>query len=233
MLKASLDSILTVFDRGVIAYNECTDGSDEIIEEFCRENKGFIPYCYPYAVEPAGSKKYATGELKEENTLSGYYNAVMDKIPKGVWVMKIDVDHIYLKEALRYSFTLPKKRKDIVIYSKLNCVRDSRGKIKVFSYVRPGDQWLLYNDNLRFKMNCGFDDFGNFFAYEHLSLKGRNVPYMPECPSVHFPFEKNSRSFKGKIEELVDIDEYIRDADGFEISDDLLMVKEVMRKIEL
>lgn len=35
-LRASLDSILPAIQRGVIGYNDCDDGSEEIILEFCK-----------------------------------------------------------------------------------------------------------------------------------------------------------------------------------------------------
>ena len=52
-IKASLNSILPVIKKGVIAYNDCTDGSDLVILDFCKQNPGFIPFHYPYhVVEP-------------------------------------------------------------------------------------------------------------------------------------------------------------------------------------
>lgn len=37
--------------RGVIGYNDCTDGSEEIILEFANNNLLFIPVKYPYEVQ--------------------------------------------------------------------------------------------------------------------------------------------------------------------------------------
>ncbi|EAH8789004.1 acylneuraminate cytidylyltransferase, partial [Campylobacter jejuni] len=42
-LRASLESILPAIQRGVIGYNDCTDGSEEIILEFCKQYPSFIP----------------------------------------------------------------------------------------------------------------------------------------------------------------------------------------------
>lgn len=231
LLLASLNSILPVIDKGVIGYNECTDGSEEIILEFCKKNKGFVPFKYPYKVERASSMKYATGELKEENTLAGYYNAVLSLIPKGEWIIKIDVDQIYIPSILKHSFTLPTNKKDVVIYSRINSVRDADGNIKVCGYVRPGDHWLICNIGLNFVNVFGNDDKGKFFAYEHLSLSGRNIPYKPECSSVHFPFEKECRIFTGNTESLIDFDDFIRNSNKLEISDELLRVKDIMKNI--
>ena len=38
-LLASLNSILPAIKKGVIAYNDCTDGSDVIIKDFCEKNQ--------------------------------------------------------------------------------------------------------------------------------------------------------------------------------------------------
>lgn len=231
MLLASLNSILPVIDRGVIAYNDCTDGSDEIIEDFCKKHKGFIPLRYPYRVEPASSEKYLTGELKEENTLAGYYNAVLNKIPKGEWLIKIDVDQIYFPDILKHSFSLPKKKNDVVIYSRLNAVRDEFDCIKVCSYIRPGDHWLICNENLLFVNECGRGGDGRVYAFEHLKLSGRDIPYMPECSSIHFPYEKEYRSFKGEVKALMDLEDFIKSADPAEFSEKLLSVRDVMKQI--
>ncbi|MBZ7987433.1 hypothetical protein AVCANL279_05465 [Campylobacter canadensis] len=49
-LKASLNSILGAIKRGVIAYNDCTDNSEQIILEFCKQHKSFIPAKYPHNI---------------------------------------------------------------------------------------------------------------------------------------------------------------------------------------
>ena len=45
-LAACLNSILPALHRGVIAYNDCTDDSEQIILDFCKKNPGFIPAKY-------------------------------------------------------------------------------------------------------------------------------------------------------------------------------------------
>lgn len=87
-LKASLESILPAIQRGVIGYNDCTDGSEEIILEFCKQYPSFIPIKYPYEIQIQNPKS-------EENKLYSYYNYVASFIPKDEWLIKIDVDHIY------------------------------------------------------------------------------------------------------------------------------------------
>lgn len=46
LLQASLNSIQGIITRGVIGYNDCTDGSEDVILKFCEMNPGFIPVKY-------------------------------------------------------------------------------------------------------------------------------------------------------------------------------------------
>lgn len=96
-LRASLESILPAIQRGVIGYNDCTDGSEEIILEFCKQYPSFIPIKYPYEVQIQNPKS-------EENKLYNYYNYVASFIPQDEWLIKIDVDHYYDAKKLYKSF---------------------------------------------------------------------------------------------------------------------------------
>ncbi|MBC5858425.1 beta-1,4-N-acetylgalactosaminyltransferase, partial [Campylobacter jejuni] len=96
-LRASLESILPAIQRGVIGYNDCTDGSEEIILEFCKQYPSFIPVKYPYEVQIENPKS-------EENKLYSYYNYVASFIPQDEWLIKIDVDHYYDAKKLYKSF---------------------------------------------------------------------------------------------------------------------------------
>lgn len=232
-LLASLNSILPAIHKGVIAYNDCTDGSDMIIKQFCRDHPEFIPFHYPYYVEPAGSKKYQTGELKEENTVAGYYNAALSLIPKNEWLIKIDADQIYFPEILEHSFYLPKSTKDVVSYSRLNLVRDGDNNLRVEDYLRPGDHWLVFNDNIHFINVHGYSNEGKFYSYELVQWNKNKIPFKPECSSVHFPFEKNQRKFKGNPEELVLLDDFLAIADKDEFSNEIIKIKEIVASLFL
>ncbi|MGN1209712.1 MAG: hypothetical protein ACI4SV_05375, partial [Duodenibacillus sp.] len=85
-LQASLNSILPVIKKGVIAYNDCTDGSDEIILRFCRENPGFVPLHYEKDIIADITQITDPASIPFENTLGGYYQAALDVIPKGEWI---------------------------------------------------------------------------------------------------------------------------------------------------
>lgn len=231
-LLASLNSILPVIHKGVIGYNDCTDGSDKIVEQFCHENPGFIPFRYPHYVEPAGSVKYKTGELKEENTLAGYYNAVLQMIPPNEWLIKIDVDQIYFPKILEHSFYLPRTTNDMVSYSRLNVIRDVGNNFRVIGYIRPGDHWLVFNNNLRFINIQGYDESGNFFAYEQIRWGKRSLPFKPECSSIHFPYEKNYRKFNASQQLLPLLEEYLSTADKSEFSDELMGIFQTITEFE-
>lgn len=232
-LLASLNSILPVIHKGVIAYNECTDGSDKIIEDFCRCHPGFKPFYYPHHVEKAGSLAYRSGELPIENTLAGYYNAVLDLIPKNEWVIKIDVDQIYFPNILEHSFYLPKNSKDVVFYSRLNVIVIKENSLSVIDYVRPGDHWLILNNGLHFENVFGKDNNGNFYSYERLKMPHLDIPFLPECSSIHFPFEKKYRKYSGNVTELQSFEDFMHHADRNEFSEDLLKAKEFAKRFDL
>lgn len=230
-LLASLNSILPIIKRGVIAYNDCTDGSDKIIEEFCKQNTEFIPFHYPFYVEPAGSRKYETNALKEENTLAGYYNAALEIIPKNEWIIKIDADQIYFPSILEHSFYLPRSTKDFVSFSRLNLIWDN-DILRVDGYLRPGDHWLVYNDDIRFINVHGYLQKKNkqsFYSYELAQWKKRNPPFKPECSSVHFPFEKSYRKLNVNLSDLPTLDQFFAKVDKSEFSDELLQIKEIAK----
>ncbi len=231
-LLASLNSILPVIHKGVIAYNDCTDGSDKIIEQFCRDNSGFFPFRYPYYVEPACSAKYKTGELKEKNTLAGYYNAVLQMIPQNEWLIKIDVDQIYFPKILEHSFYLPKSTNDVVSYSRLNVIRDSDNNLRIIEYIRPGDHWLVFNNNLRFINIQGYDKFGKYFACEQIKWSKRGLAFKPECSSIHFPFEKDYKKFCGSLGLLPLFEDYLSSADKSEFSEDLINIFQTIMEFE-
>lgn len=233
-LLASLNSILPVIHKGVIAYNDCTDGSDRIIERFCLDNPGFIPFKYPFYVEPAGSRRYETGNLREENTLAAYYNAALEVIPKNEWIIKIDVDQIYFPRILEHSFFLPKSNKDIVSYSRLNVVRDKNNRVRVEKYLRPGDHWLIFNDKINFTNVFGYSESGEFYSWEHMQWEGDKNPifFKPECSSLHFPYEKNYRSYMGNPEDLTLLEDFFISCDKTEFSNELLNVRSAINMFE-
>lgn len=112
-LRASLDSILPAIQRGVIGYNDCDDGSEEIILEFCKTYPSFIPAKYPHNI-------IIHNPPKLENKLYHYYNFILSFIPKNEWFIKIDVDHLYDAKRLYKSFYLPRNDKEILFIDNLN-----------------------------------------------------------------------------------------------------------------
>lgn len=66
-IEASLNSILPAIKKGIIGYNDCSDGSEEFILEFCKKNKGFIPCKYPYTIYPSEHRAYTIEGEEEKN----------------------------------------------------------------------------------------------------------------------------------------------------------------------
>lgn len=193
-IELSLESILPVIKRGIIGYNECTDGTEEVILKFCEKNPGFIPCKYEYKVFPVCSEEYKKN-MNEECWLSSYYNFVLSKIPKGDWLIKIDCDHIYDAEKLEKSLYLPHKDDDCIILPKIN-LHYSDGKILVFKksgYNNVFDHWIIKNNNLKFEMERFYDKNGEFKAWEKLNLKGKKI-IVTEVTNYHFPEIKRWRT---------------------------------------
>ncbi|MBJ6740530.1 hypothetical protein JG667_09260, partial [Campylobacter jejuni] len=135
--------------RGIIGYNDCNDGSEEIILEFCKQYPSFIPVKYPYEVQIENPQS-------EENKLYSYYNYVASFIPQGEWLIKIDVDHIYDAKRLYKSFYIPKKDYDIVVYSKMDfLINDEDAFIVKYKNLdaiinnKSNDHWLIKNNHLK------------------------------------------------------------------------------------
>ncbi|WRC37646.1 beta-1,4-N-acetylgalactosamyltransferase [Helicobacter pylori] len=186
-LEESLFSMLPAVQRGVIGFNDCDDGSKEVVLEFCKKFPSFIPISYPYEVI-----------LKDcpslWHQLYHYYNYTLSFIPKNEWVVKIDCDHIYDAKKLYESFYIPKNIKEVVMYSRINfVVRD----FEVF--VRNdgdsgfldawGDHWLLYNDCEPFEIWRYNDE-----SYEVLKLKDKHHIKDKEMVQWHFPLAKKRRN---------------------------------------
>lgn len=212
-IRQSLDSIKEVIKKGVISFHGCTDGTEDFVYEFCRENPGYIPYRYPYEVIPGGDPRYEK-DVPYANTLAAYYNATLDLIPTGEWFFKVDADMVYFPEVLEKSFYIPSSEKDCVLYSRLDLVRKN-GSLMVSGYWRPGDHWLIRKDDETYFENVKVFREGRICGYEVLNKGYRNI-YCVECSALHFPFEKKWRnSLEGVLS--FDLDSYIDKMPDYEI----------------
>ena len=187
-----MESILPAIQRGIIAYNDCTDGSEEIILDFCAKYPTFIPAKYPHHIEIHSPQR-------EENKLHNYYNFALSHIPKKQWLIKIDCDHIYDAKKLYKSFYLPKKSYEIVVIARSDIlIKDNQvfvGKAHsgIDNILLNGtDHWLIYNKGLRF--NVWFSDKNKQSFYEGLHCKIARLTYHTELNNYHFPHIKNSRA---------------------------------------
>ncbi|MFA4805840.1 beta-1,4-N-acetylgalactosamyltransferase [Helicobacter pylori] len=186
-LEESLFSMLPAVQRGVIGFNDCDDGSKEVVLEFCKKFPSFIPISYPYEVI-----------LKDcpslWHQLYHYSNYTLSFIPKNEWVIKIDCDHIYDAKKLYESFYIPKIIKEVVMYSRINfVVQDFEVFVRNdgdFGFLDAwGDQWLLYNDCEPFEIWHYNDE-----SYEVLKLKDKHHIKDKELMQWHFPLAKKRRN---------------------------------------
>ncbi len=209
----SLNSIKGIIHKGVIAFHGSTDGTEEIVYDFCKENKGFIPYRYPHEVVPCGDPRYE-GNVPYENTLAAYYNATLDLIPKGEWFIKVDGDLLCFPDILEKSFHIPTSEKDCVIYSRLDLLF-TENKLMAHGYRRPGDHWLIRKDDETRFENIKVIRDGKLYGYEILN-KGKRRIICTECSWLHFPFEKQWRSTLNAVDRY-NLGDFLKQLPDYEI----------------
>ncbi|WP_300221978.1 hypothetical protein [uncultured Helicobacter sp.] len=206
-LKQSLSSIAPAFSRGIIVYNECSDGSDRIIKEFCKTHTGFIAVEYPYQVAPCRHKK---NQREYKKGLDDYYNFALSFIPQDEWLIKIDVDQIYDFEKLKQTFSYPKTKDDMVYYFRLN-LHCFHGKIYIEKnnpISVPCDHWLICNRRLHFIEDIQEETDEEIFSWELLKIPFKYNAIPANLNTWHFPVMKESRRILAKLENYVHITKY-------------------------
>lgn len=227
-IDACLKSILPAIKKGVIGYNDCDDGTEEYILEFCKQNPGFIPIKYPYSVYPPCHEKYKE-DGEEEKKLHSYYNYVLSFIPKKEWIMKVDCDHVYDAEKLLKVFSIPKNIKDCVILSRLD-LHYENGKIYCLGsqpLVEQKDNWIIYNDNLKFELYKDYTRDNKFIAWESLKIKDRNLIFS-DLTNWHFPCIKASRNQIDK-NRLYSFEKYLKEYPKNKITEDMLDEERILK----
>lgn len=218
-IDSCLKSILPAIKKGVIGYNDCNDGTEEYIIEFCKQNPGFIPAKYPYSVDARyESRKILKSEKKD---LAEYSNFVLSFIPENEWIIKIDCDHVYDSEKLKKIFYLPKKENDVVILSRLDLhyYNENIYTITRNPLVELKDHFIIKKKSLKFKMVSWEFERNNkkYFAnVEALYSDGQNLTsseieknvnfIYSELTNWHFPLIKNWRN---GIKDILEDKEFI------------------------
>ncbi len=215
-LRASLESILPAIQRGVIGYNDCDDGSEEIILEFCKQYPSFIAKKYSHEVQIENPQS-------EANKLYAYYNWVLSFIPQNEWLIKIDVDHIYDAKKLYKSFYIPRKDNDVLCYPRIDfLVENSEVFLKFderFGFLNTigDDHWLIKNKRLKFIEML----VGQNHSYEWLDIRKLKLHHA-ELTQYHFPYVKNSRRKYAKTNNV-----------WFRLDDDFILKDENLKFIDL
>lgn len=235
-LKASLYSMLGAIQRGVIGYNDCDDGSEEIILEFCSKFKSFIPAKYPYSVKTIDPDD-------EKSKLYSYYNFVLNFIPKNEWFIKIDVDHIYDAKMLYKSFYLPKNELEGVRFPRINFDVEN-GEVFVqkldkhnFLYHDGSDQVLMLNKDTYFKEEPSTPNsqwaYGGGYACIEAWQKPYLVLHIAEFVQWHFPAIKSRRKgFLGT--QWIPLDDFIRQNTqvGIKIDREFISKEKILKMYE-
>ena len=204
-LESSLYSILPAIQRGVIGYNDCDDGSEEIILDFCAKFPSFIPVKYPHSVDIFAPKH-------KRNKFYAYCNYVLSVIPKGEWLIKIDCDHIYLPDKLFKSFYLLQNVWDMLVLNDLNVYFDGR-EILIDKNTRKshgkGDRIMLKNINLRFReVRAAWSGVDGRVGYFETPKPHTNRKITHELTQLHFPFQKDVRKFRAENIEYIALKEW-------------------------
>lgn len=144
-MQASLDSIKGFCSKGILAYHPHLpgiedDGSLAIATKFVEQNPGFRLVKYPVPVIYHGSEFIAQnlykGHVSRYWLLDCFYNYALLHLRQlardngeydQAWLLKVDLDHIYDPQALRYAQELAYQRRlsfDSVLFSKYNVCFD-------------------------------------------------------------------------------------------------------------
>lgn len=194
-MEASLYSLLPAIQRGVIGYNDCDDGSEGIILDFCAKFPSFIPVKYPYSVEIYNPKH-------ENNKLYAYCNYILRVIPNGQWLFKADIDHIYLPDKLYKSFYLIQNLWDMLILNVLNVYYDGCEILidkNTTKSHEQGDFIMLKNINFHFKqIKVAWNGIDGRIGYFETPKPHTNNQILHELTQLHFPLQKDSRNFMAK-----------------------------------
>lgn len=223
---------MPAIQRGVIGYNDCDDGSEEIILEFCKKYPSFIPAKYPFKIDIKNPQS-------EENKLHVYYNFVLNKIPKNEWLIKLDMDHIYDAKKLYKNLYLVNKTYEMSTIPRIDFLIKSN-KVYVGNYknndyildnffIPGGDHWLIFNNKLQFKE--WMPEAEEVMFYEALVHPSKRM-IRGELSNYHFPCIKISRhELNNKtIETAFTLDEIKRSRlVGVRIDPDLLDEEKILK----
>lgn len=236
-IEACLNSILPVIKKGVIGYNkfhdEVDDGTEEFILEFCKKNKGFIPFRYEYDVVPANDLRYENlDNIPIESRLDTYYNAVLELIPDDVWMMKVDCDQIFNTERLSKLRYIPKNDNDVINLSKMNFhYQNDELYLMNIHTLGVGDWFLIKNRNLTHTFKSGYREDGTLFAWEVFDMSGAGELnyFYTDLFAWHFPFVKTTRDLDSKY--FTKFDDFTltnKQRKEYGVSDDMLDKEKIL-----
>ncbi len=211
----------------MIGYNDCTDGSEEIILDFCKKHPSFIAAKYPYEVQICNPQS-------ENNKFYKYCQFVQDFIPKDEYFVKLDVDHIYDAKKMFKSFYLLehfKDKKAVLFFSRIDlAIKDNEVYIVYYDKFNGGflndigkEQLLSKCHKWRegiAKMQSSIYTYDNdkkneIFHYEGQFVPSNTIFYYGELNNYHFPFVKARREVDIiNCNRFVKLDDFVRKNPG-------------------
>lgn len=218
-LKSSLYSILPAIQRGIIGYNDCNDGSEEVILTFCEKFPSFIAVKYPHSVNIYNPQN-------ENEKFYAYCNYILSIIPKKQWLIKIDTDHIYLPDKLYKSFYLIKNAWDMLVLNLLNVYYDSKDILIDKNTRNTINEWdfvMLKNIDFSFReIKAAWDMASSKVGYFEETFYRNKRAILHELTQLHFPYQKSYRQFLSQDKSFIPLKDWHSDDIGIRIDKEIL-----------
>lgn len=201
-VEACLNSLLPLLKGGVIGLHQCTDGTKEYVQAFCKKYPQFIAVDYPHDIQ-----FYVTDDKPDDvRYFYDYCNEIWSYLPKDEWVIKVDGDHVFDTDILRDVLRVPRKKSDMIYLARLDIhveegevfVRDRRQPI-----VELPDFLFLFNDasipDAPFERYISADGTKVHETYKQKIFENKTILYAP-VTNWHFLWARNwSSSWRDTI----------------------------------
>lgn len=93
--------------------------------------------------------------------------------------------------------------------------------------VEQKDNWIIYNDNLKFELYKDYTRDNKFIAWESLKIKDRNLIFS-DLTNWHFPCIKASRNQIDK-NRLYSFEKYLKEYPKNKITEDMLDEERILK----
>ncbi len=167
-VESTIRSHIGFYDEVVVAYNQCTDNTPEILARLAQE---FAPklrlYHYTDRVEPLGSAGHAKAAADAPESMVNYSNFVLAKTRHRI-VVKLDDDHLAIPSEIEKLIARlhsgAAEARFQHCFSGFNIARDAEGNLGIPAFdpvVGGGDHgYFFISEDTRFFHDKRFERFG-------------------------------------------------------------------------